>query len=89
MLEPLMYPTVRIIRNNLLGGVNQQGRPILFGTLNDCTLDTLAQGDDTVCSAWRHAEDGRNDHPLTLCESNKKQLLFAGNLLFKNPRLTM
>ena len=56
--------------DNLIGADNQQetkASPIgvlVSRILRDYTPDTLASvGEDIVRAAWRHAEDGRNDHP--------------------------
>jgi len=60
MRETPVRQEVRRPRKNLLGRVNPQG------SLRDpSTTLRLApeKGEDKVCSAWRHAEVGRNDLP--------------------------
>lgn len=48
-------------KNAQVGAIRREDQDV--GTLNDYTPDIL-RDDDIVCSAWRHAEVGRNDRLL-------------------------
>ena len=66
-LRILRYAERKPSRENASGAEDQQERPveeISTGILRDCTPDSNLNrvGKDTVRTAWRHAEGGRNDH---------------------------